>query len=93
MFFWPAQPCLGTGHNNLFFLVYIVEARMRGNTQRTAKGGVRQEGRERKGQDSGEQRHSEICGRERDGAGKTGYTRWTLQGLLGRKAGNLKEVD
>ena len=24
--------------------------------------------------------------------GNTGYTRWTLQGLLGRKAGNLKEV-
>ena len=39
-----------------------------------------------------EQRHEEICGRERDGAGNTGYTRWTLQGLSGRKAGNLKEV-
>ena len=24
--------------------------------------------------------------------GNTGYTRWTLQGLSGRKAGNLKEV-
>ena len=29
---------------------------------------------------------------ERDGAGNTGCTRWTLQGLSGRKAGNLKEV-
>ena len=35
-------------------------------------------------------RHSEICGR--DGVGNMGYTRWTLQGLSGRKAGNLKEV-
>ena len=26
------------------------------------------------------------------GAGSTGYTRWTLQGLSGRKAGNLREV-
>ena len=26
------------------------------------------------------------------GSGNTGYTRWTLQGLSGRKAGNLKEV-
>ena len=26
------------------------------------------------------------------GAGSTGYTTWTLQGLSGRKAGNLKEV-
>ena len=49
---------------------------------------MRQEGREREGQNSGEQRHSEICVRERDVAGKTWYTRWTLQGL----AGNLKEV-
>ena len=24
--------------------------------------------------------------------GNTGYTRWTLQGLSGRKAGHLKEV-
>ena len=53
---------------------------------------MRQEGRERKGQNSGEQRHSEICGRERDGVGNMRYTRWTLQGLSGRKAGNLKEV-
>ena len=27
------------------------------------------------------------------GVGNMGYTRWTLQGLSGRKAGNLKEVD
>ena len=26
------------------------------------------------------------------GQGTWGYTRWTLQGLSGRKAGNLKEV-
>ena len=32
-----------------------------------------------------------MCGRERDGVGNMGYTRWTLQGLSGRKAGNLKE--
>ena len=51
-----------------------------------------QEGWEWEGQNSGEQRHQEICGRERDGGGNMGNTRWTLQGLLGRKAGNLKEV-
>ncbi len=28
----------------------------------------------------------------RDWAGNMGYTRWTLQGLSRRKAGNLKEV-
>ena len=53
---------------------------------------MRQERREWEGQNSGEQRHEEICGRERDGTGNTEYTRWTLQGLSGRKAGNLKEV-
>ena len=53
---------------------------------------MRQEEREWEGQNSREQRHWEICGRERDGAGNTGNTRWTLQGLSGRKAGNLKEV-
>ena len=44
---------------------------------------MRQEGWEREGQNNGEQRHEEICGRERDGVGYTGYTRWTLQGLSG----------
>ena len=39
-----------------------------------------------------EKRHLEICRRERDGVGNMGYTRWILQGLSGRKAGNLKEV-
>ena len=53
---------------------------------------MRQEGREWEGQNIGEQRHSEICGRERDGTGNMGNRRWTLQGLSGRKAGNLKEV-
>ena len=53
---------------------------------------MRQEGWEWEGQNSGEQRHSEICGRERDGVGNMGNRRWTLQGLSGRKAGNLKEV-
>ena len=57
-----------------------------------SKVGKRQEGREWEGQNSREQRHEEICGRERDGAGNMGYTRWTLQGLSGRKEGNLKEV-
>ena len=52
---------------------------------------MRQEGWECEGQNSGEQRH-EICGRERDGVGNMGYTRWTPQGLSGRKAENLKEV-
>ena len=65
---------------------------MRANTQHTARGDMRQEGWEWEGQNSGEQRHWEICGWERDGAGNMGYTRWTLQGLSGRKAGNLKEV-
>ena len=30
-----------------------------------------------------EQRHEEIGGREKDGAGNTGYTRWTLLGFSG----------
>ena len=33
---------------------------------------MRKEGWDREGQISGKQRHKEICGRERDGAGKTG---------------------
>jgi len=49
-----------------FFSIHIVEARMRVNTQCTARGGMRQEGQEREGQNSGEQRHKVICGRERD---------------------------
>ena len=53
---------------------------------------MRQEGRDREGQNSGEQKHEDICGRKRDWAGNMWYTRWTLQGLSGRKAGNLKEV-
>ena len=53
---------------------------------------MRQEGRHWEGQNSGEQRHQEICGRERDWEVNMGNTRWTLQGLSGRKAGNLKEV-
>ena len=53
---------------------------------------MRQEWREWEEQNSGEQTHKEICGRERDGVGNMGNTRWTLQGLSGRKAGNLKEV-
>jgi len=56
------------------------------------KGSRRHEGRQWEVQNSGEQKPEEICGRERDGVGNTGYTRWTLQGLSGRKAGNLKEV-
>ena len=43
-------------------------------------------------QNSGEQKHEEICGRKRDGVGNMGNTTWTLQGLSGRKAGNLKEA-
>ena len=39
---------------------------MRVNTQCIARGGMRQEGQEREGQNSGEQRHKVICGRERD---------------------------
>ena len=42
---------------------------------------MRQEGQEWEGQNSGEQRHEEICGRERDEVGYRGETRWTLQGL------------
>ena len=42
--------------------------------------------------------HSKGCmiqeGRGKDKTVRNmGYTRWTLQGLTGRKAGNLKEVD
>jgi len=50
---------------------------------------MRQEGWEREGQKSGQQR-KEIHGRERNGAENRRYTR---QGLSGRKTGNLKEVS
>ena len=33
-----------------------------------------------------------MCGRVRDGVRNTGYTRWTPQGISGRKAGIMKEV-
>ena len=58
---------------------------MRANTQHS-KEAMRQVGWVREGQTVWN------CGRERDGAGNMGNTRWTLQGLSGRKAGNLKEV-
>ena len=76
-----------------FFLFYI---QCRGSYESSHtmhnKGVRRQEGWEKEGQNSGEQRHEEICERERDGVGNMGNTRWTFQGLSGRKAGNLKEV-
>ena len=53
---------------------------------------MRQAGQEWEGQDSGENRREEIWGWEKDGLGNMGYTRWILQGLSGRKAGNLTEV-
>ena len=34
-----------------------------------------------------------MCGRVRNGAENMGNTKWTLQELSGRKAGNLKEVS
>uniref|UniRef100_A0A8C4Q2Q7 C-type lectin domain-containing protein n=1 Tax=Eptatretus burgeri TaxID=7764 RepID=A0A8C4Q2Q7_EPTBU len=41
----------------------------------------------------GEPSYLTVYGREeRDGVGNTWDTRWTLQGLSGRKAGKLKEV-
>ena len=75
------------GGESLFF-VHIVEACKRANTQQGCR---KQEGRERVGQNSGEET-LDLWKRERDGAGNTEYTRWTAQGLSGRKAGNLKEV-
>ncbi len=54
------------------YFVYIVEARRRANTQNVQLGSRRQEGWEREGKKSVEQRHEEICGRERDGARYTG---------------------
>ena len=56
------------------------------------KGSRRQEGWERELQNSVEQRHEEICGRERDGVGYMGLARWTVWGLSGKKTGNLNEV-
>ena len=73
-----------------FFFVYLVEARTRANTQRTARGACDKRGLS--GKDKTVGNRQEICGRERDGMGNMGNTRWTLQGLSGRKAGNLKEV-
>ena len=55
---------------------------------------MRQEGREWGGQNSGEQTLGDVWkGEGWGGEHPYGeYTRWTLQGLSGRKAGNLKEV-
>ena len=47
------------------------------------KGSRKQEGQEREGKNSVEQRQEEICGREKDGVGYTGQTRWTPEGLSG----------
>ena len=67
-----------------FFFGYNVKAHMRANTQRTNnKGSRRQEGWEREGKNSWEQRHEDICGRERDVVGYTGKPIWTRQGLSG----------
>ena len=38
------QSCSSNRLKDSFFFVYLVEARMRANTQRTARGGMRQEG-------------------------------------------------
>ena len=65
---------------------------MRANTQCTARGGMRQEGREWEGQNSEEQTLGDLWKREGNGVGNMGNTRWTFQGLSGRKAGNLKEL-
>ena len=43
---------------------------------------MRQERREREGQNSGEQRHSEICGREREGAGEHGEYKMDITGTF-----------
>ena len=52
-----------------FFFVHVVEARIRANTQTYNKGSRRREGQEREAQNIREQRHEEICGREREGWG------------------------
>ena len=53
-----------------FFFIFVcnIEARMRVTHRTYNKGSRRQEGQEREGKNSGEQRH-EICGRDRDGVG------------------------
>ena len=47
---------------------------------------MRQEGREWEGQNSGEQRHSEICGRERDGTGNTGVYKMDITGTFRKES-------
>ena len=54
-------------------------------------GGMRPEGREWEGQNSGEETLGDLWKGE-GWDGNMGNRRWTLQGLSGRKAGNLKEV-
>ena len=63
--------------------MHNVVARLRAKTQNVQQGEQETRGWEKEGQNSGEQRHEEICGRERDGARNMGNTRWTLQGLSG----------
>ena len=61
----------------IFFVFYFIFIQCRGSyesehTERTTMGSRRQEEWEREGKNSVEQRHEEIWGRERDGAGYTG---------------------
>ncbi len=55
-----------------------------------SKGGMRQEGREWEGQNSGEQRHSEICGRERDGAGTRGEYKMEITGTFRKESRGIE---
>ena len=47
---------------------------------------MRQEGREREGQNSGEQRHKEICGRERDGGREHGVYKMDITGTFRKES-------
>ena len=75
-----------------FFFVYIVEARMRANTPCTARGAGDKRGGRGKAKTVGNRHIRRSVEGRGMGRGTRGYTTWTLQGLSGRKAGNLKEV-
>ena len=71
--------------NQVFnFFVYNVEAHMRANTQNVRQGEQETTGVGEGRKNSEEQRHEEICGRERDGIG------W---GTQGKQDGHYRDLQ